>query len=140
MPSQKLVRCDIRPRGTTATMSPRFIPLEIFGLWEYLMCTKHDFDVLEPRASLWLDMEDSPEAAYLEHQYERVTEVTAFVYSGRDEMFTRACRYFRSAECDRLKSIFLAHYEGTADRAQSHVRVREGIWLHRDSAAVDTPV
>jgi hypothetical protein len=137
MASQKLVRCEIRRRGSTATGSARFIPLEIFGLWEYLMSTKHDFEVVDPKASLWLDMEDSPEAAYSENQYERVTEVSAFVYSGRDEMFTRACRYFRSDECDRLKSIFLAHYGAEPDRPQAHVRERQGIWLHRqpDTAA-----
>jgi len=138
MPSQKLVRCEIRPRGSSSASTPRFIPLEIFSLWEYLMVTRHDFEVLQPRASLWLDMEDSPEAAYSENQYERVTEVTAFVYSGRDEMFTRACRYFRSADCDRLKSIFLAHYEGSGHRAQTHVRAREGIWLYREPATLQT--
>jgi hypothetical protein len=131
MASQKLVRCQIRRRGSREAGSSRFIPLEIFGLWEYLMTTKHDFEVIEPRASLWLDMEDSPEAAYSENQYERVTEVSAFVYSGRDEMFTRACRYFRSDECERLKSIFLAHYDAAEDRPQAHVRERLGIWLHR---------
>ena len=47
-----------------------------------------------PKASLWLDMEDSPDAAYTQNQFERVTEVTAYVYSERDEMFTRARRYF----------------------------------------------
>lgn len=139
MPSQKLVRCEIRPRQSAARPTPRFIPLEIFGLWEHLMASKHGFEVLEPRASLWLDMEDSPEAAYSEHQYERVTEVTAFVYSGRDEMFTRACRYFRSEDCARLKKIFLSHYQpggpGTA-RLQTHVRERQGIWLLREPALI----
>jgi hypothetical protein len=133
MPSQKLVRCEIRPRQSDAPGSPRFIPLEIFGLWEYLMSTKHGFEVLEPRASLWLDMEDSPEAAYGENQYEKVTEVNAFVYSGRDDMFTRACRYFRTDECDRLKGIFLSHYPGEGVRMQTHVRERQGIWLFRDA-------
>ncbi len=141
MASQKLVRCEIRRRGAQGPGSPRFIPLEIFGLWEYLMTTRHDFEVLNPRASLWLDMEDSPEAAYTQNQYDRVTEVTAFVYSGRDDMFTRACRYFRSDECERLKGIFLAHYqEGDASRLQTHVRERQGIWLHREtSASIATP-
>ena len=135
MSSQKLVRCEIRRRGTQDPSTPRFIPLEIFGLWEYLMTTKHDFDVLEPRASLWLDMEDAPEAAYGENQYERVTEVSAFVYSGRDDMFTRACRYFRTEECERLKNIFLRHYEPGPERPHStHVRERQGIWLVREPA------
>src|SRR5580765_3547402 len=82
MASQKLVRCEIRRRGASSAGTARFIPLEIFGLWEYLMTTKHDFEVVTPKASLWLDMEDSPEAAYSENQYDRVTEVSAFVYSG----------------------------------------------------------
>jgi hypothetical protein len=138
MPSQKLVRCQIRRRGATALGSARYVPLEIFGLWEYLMNTKHDFEVVVPRASLWLDMEDSPEAAYNEQQFERVTEVTAFVYSGRDEMFTRACRYFPSEDCDRLKEIFLSHYQESAARLQTHVRERPGIWLHREPALTAT--
>ena len=136
MPSHKLVRCSIRRRGAEDAEqgSTRFVPLEIYGLWEYLMTTKHSFEVVLPMASLWLDMEDSPEAAYSEQQFERVTEVTAFVYSGRDEMFTRACRYFPTGDCDKLKDIFLGHYQGDAGRLQTHVRERPGIWLHREPA------
>jgi hypothetical protein len=140
MPSQKLVRCEIRPREGRSKPSPRFIPLEIFGLWDYLMTTKHGFQVIEPRASLWLDMEDSPEAAYSENQYERVTEVTAFVYSGRDDMFTRACRYFHSDDCERLKSIFLSHYEDATAKVQAHVRERHGIWVFRERVPVPATV
>lgn len=131
MASQKLVRCEIRKAGTSGALQTRFIPLEIFGLWEYLMTTKHGFEVLAPRASLWLDVEDSPEAAYAESGYDRVTEVSAFVYSGRDQMFTRACRYFPADECETLKSIFLSHYVAGEGRPQTHVRERQGVWLHR---------
>ena len=138
MASQKLVRCHIRPRGAKGEGSARFIPLEIFGLWEYLMTHKHDFEVVSPRASLWLDMEDSPETAYSDQQYERVTEVTAFVYSNRDEMFTRACRYFRSDECEDLRPIFLSHYQGPGEKLQTQVRERQGIWLFRELSAVIT--
>ena len=136
MASQKLVRCEIRPNGSGGRGSARFIPLEIFGLWEYLMTHKHAFEVLHPRASLWLDMEDSPETAYSEQQYEKVTEVTAFVYSSRDEMFTRACRYFRTEECETLKPIFLSHYQAQGDKLQTQVRERQGIWLFRELSAV----
>ncbi|HEY6865771.1 MAG TPA: hypothetical protein VI792_00845 [Candidatus Eisenbacteria bacterium] len=136
MPSQKLVRCSIRRRDAPGADTARFVPLEIFGLWEYLMVTKHGFEIVEPRASLWLDMEDSPEAAYSEKQFERVTEVTAFVYSGRDEMFTRACRYFPTPECPKLKDIFLGHYRASAGKLQTQVRERPGIWLHRESSLV----
>jgi len=132
MSSLKLVRCEVRPRGSKSAPSPRFVPLEIFGLWEYLIATKHGFEVNAPRASLWLDVEDAPEAAYQEHEFERVTEVTAYVFSGRDDMFTRACRYFRSDECDRLKDIFLSHYRDGGAKIQTQVRERPGIWLQRE--------
>jgi len=136
MPSQKLVRCRIRRTGEAGTGSARYIPLEIFGLWEFLMRERHGFQVLDVCASLWLDMEDAPEAAYGDNQFDRVTEVTAFVYSSRDDMFTRVCRYFPSDEVDGLKPIFLAHYPG-GERIRSQVREKTGIWIHRQEMAED---
>jgi hypothetical protein len=131
MPSMKLVRCIIQPRGGAIVASPRFVPLEIFGLWEYLMTTKHGFEVKEAQASLWLDMEESPEVAYDDHPHERVTEVSAFIYSRRDDMLTRACRYFRSEDCERLTSIFLSHYPDDASQRPTQLRERPGIWVYR---------
>jgi hypothetical protein len=134
MPSQKLVRCEIRRAGEAGAGSARYVPLEIFGLWEYLMSRKHGFEVDASRASLWLDMEDAPEAAYGEDQYERVTEVTVFVYSERDDMFTRVCRYFPTSECETLKPIFLAHYP-SGGKLASQVRERPGIWIRRNGSS-----
>lgn len=133
MSSQKIVRCQLRRVGSSDPGQVRYVPLEIFGLWEHLMSTKHGFEVLDPRASLWLDMEDSPEAAYSQNQYDRVTEITAFVYSARDDMFTRARRYFHSDEADSLKRIFLSHYSGEASRIQTQVHERTGIWIVREA-------
>jgi hypothetical protein len=135
MPSQKLVRCLVRAKSAKAAPTARYIPLEIFGLWDFLMTSRHGFEVIEPRASLWLDMEDSPEAAYSQNQYDRVTEVSAYVYSERDDMFTRARRYFRSDEADSLKRIFLSHYQGEESRIQTQVHERSGIWIVREAIA-----
>ncbi len=131
MASQKLVRCEIRRRGEEKGNSVRYVPLEIYGLWEYLMTHRHGFDVAVPRASLWLDAEEAPESAYEEHQFDHVTEVSVFLYIGRDDMFTRVCRYFPSDECEVLKRIFLAHYPSDGARIQPHVRERQGFWIHR---------
>jgi hypothetical protein len=135
MSSQKIVRCQLVRKGDTAPPQVRYVPLEIFGLWEHLMTTKHGFEVREPRASLWLDMEDAPEAAYTQEQYERVVEVTAYVYSQRDDMFTRARRYFLADEAEQLKRIFLSHYTGEGTRIQTQVHERTGIWIVRDALA-----
>ena len=132
MASQKLVRCEIHHPGEPGSHSTRFVPLEIFGLWEFLMVQRHGFEIRDARASLWLDAEEAPESAYDEHQFDRVTEISVFLYSGRDDMFTRVCRYFPSGECGALKRIFLAHYPQEAARIQPHVRERAGIWIHRE--------
>lgn len=137
MSSQKIVRCELRRGGPGGPTQTRFVPLEIFGLWEHLMASKHEFEVLNARASLWLDMEDSPEAAYSQNQYERVTEVTAFVYSDRDDMFTRARRYFPSSEADQLKKIFLSHYTNPESRIQTQVSDRPGIWIVRSAETTE---
>jgi hypothetical protein len=133
--SQKLVRCQIRHSRDAGAVSTRYVPLEIFGLWEFLMTQRHGFEVDDPRASLWLDSEEAPESAYGEHQFDRVTEISVFLYSGRDDMFTRVCRYFPSSECGALKRIFLSHYPQEASRIQPHVRERVGIWIHRETPA-----
>jgi len=138
MGSQKIMRCEIRRAGGKGPTTERFVPLEIFGLWEHLMMHRHGFEVLKARASLWLDMEDSPDSAYGESQFERVTEVTAFVYSERDGMFTRARRYFASDRCEDLKRIFLNHYVSDDGRLQTHLRERPGIFLHRESTLAET--
>ena len=51
MPSQKVVRCELRRKGEQIPAGIRYVPLEIFGLWEYLMSTRHGFEVSVPRAS-----------------------------------------------------------------------------------------
>ena len=138
MSSQKLVRCEVR-RGDgpdeEIEHSVRYVPLEIYGLWEYLMSHRHAFEIVGSRASLWLDAEEAPESAYDAHQFERVTEVSVFLYSGRDDMFTRVCRYFPSDDCGALKRIFLSHYPQDGVRIQPHVRERVGVWIHREASS-----
>jgi hypothetical protein len=133
MASQKLVRCEIRRPGDRGGTSIRYVPLEIYGLWEFLMRARHGFEVLGARTSLWLDSEEAPEAAYDQHPFDRVTEISVFLYSGRDDMFTRVCRYFPSDACDTLKRIFMAHYPQDGSRVQPHLRERPGIWIHREA-------
>ncbi len=140
MPSQKLVRCEVRPSAGKSSI--RYVPMEIYGLWEYLMTHKHGFEVDNQGASLWIDVEESPEVAYTEPSYERVTEITLFVYSEQDGMFTRICRYFPSEHYRELKPIFLSHYvkPGVESEVGPQVREKEGIWIKREPAEVAVKV
>lgn len=133
MASQKLVRCEVRGHGSDGEPQVRYVPLEIFGLWEYLMTRRHGFQVESARASLWLDAEETPESAYEERHFDRVTEISLFLYSSRDDMFTRVCRYFPTDHCEALKKIFLAHYPNDDAGIQTRLRERQGYWIHRRS-------
>ena len=55
MTSQKLVRCRIKRRDDPTVGSVRYVPLEIYGLWEFLMREKHQFEVTGNVASLWIE-------------------------------------------------------------------------------------
>jgi hypothetical protein len=134
MASQKLVRCEIRRQDSVADATVRYVPLEIFGLWEFLMRTKHRFEVARSVASLWIDVDETPEAAYGENQYERVTEVELLRYSEQDGMFSRVNRYFPTTETRVLREMLLRHYESVSDPSapQPQIKERQGIWIRRD--------
>jgi hypothetical protein len=103
MASQKLVRCEIKRPDNGSTRTVRYVPLEIYGLWEFLMRNRHQFEITDNVASLWIDVDENPEAAYGEGQYERVTEVTLLRYSEQDGMFGRVSRYFPTQDYPELK-------------------------------------
>ena len=134
MASQKLVRCEIRRSDAAEDATVRYVPLEIFGLWEFLMRNKHRLEVRRSVASLWIDVDETPEAAYGENQYERVTEVELLRYSDRDGMFSRVSRYFPTAEYPQLKELLLRHYESVSDPSAPQLQIKErpGIWIRRD--------
>ena len=136
MATQKLVRCEIRKPGSEEP-SVRFVPLEIYGLWEHLMRTKHQFEVSFNVSSLWIDVDENPDAAYGENKYERVTELTLLRYSAKDGMFDRVNRYFPTEEYPQLKNLLLKHYEGVREAGDPSLQLRErqGIWIRREIRA-----
>jgi hypothetical protein len=134
MASQKLVRCEIRKSSETPP-TVRYVPLEIFGLWEYLMRNKHRFEVASTVASLWIDVDENPEIAFGENEYERVTEVTLLRYSESDGMFSRVNRYFPTEEYPALKSLLLRHYESVREPGAPNLQLKErqGVWIRRET-------
>jgi hypothetical protein len=132
MSSQKLVRCRVRREGSEEGGSTRYVPMELFGLWEHLMQQKHGFNVVEKQASLWIDIEESPEFTYAQQECESVTELTLFVFSKQDQMYGRICRYIPEEEYERVKGILLEHYAVDESAQRSQIKQRRGIWLWRN--------
>jgi hypothetical protein len=135
MASLKMLRCRVRPGGSDVPPTFRYVPLEVFKLWEYLMVHRHGFEVLDPRASIWVDVETPQDTSYSLGQFERVDEVCLHVYSEKDGMFQRVCRYFRAEERDRLTGVLLKHYAPRVyeDARRPQISERAGIWLVRET-------
>lgn len=133
MPDERVIRCEVVRSEDGGPGSVRYVPAEIFGLWTYLMESKHSFRVRKQEISLWVDVEERPEAAYSETHYDRVVEITLLFFSERDEMFDRVRRYFPVEDYPRLKEILLSHYVGGTGKGgvKPQIKERKGIWIHR---------
>jgi len=97
------------------------------------MVERHGFEVLDRRASVWIDVEDEQEMSFSSGQFERVDEICLHVFSEKDGMFQRVCRYFRAEERDRLTGILLRHYAPHVyeDARRPQIAERAGIWIVR---------
>ena len=133
MASLKMVRCQVQP-GSETTATLRYIPLDVFDLWSYLMTRRHGFRLLDRQTSIWMDVEDPAEVNQRNSQLERVDEVCLHVFSEKDSMFRRICRYFPVGERDRLTRILLRHYAPHVYENMRHPQIRErsGVWVVRE--------
>jgi hypothetical protein len=130
MPSQKLVRCEIGRAGNSGG-SVRFIPLDIFGMWKYLMLHKHQFEVRAAVPSLWVELEEAGGMDLEEGRIERVTEVRLYVFNDRDSMLSEVCRYVPTDEIDEVRPVLLKHYDSSSKEGgqERRWRERQGIWF-----------
>jgi len=131
MASLKMVRCSVCKGSSEPSL--RFVPLDVFELWSYLMRHRHGFQLVESEASIWMDIEDSQDISVASSQLERVDEVSLHVYSEKDTMFRRICRYFPVVERDSLTRLLVRHYAPHIYEDARHPQVveRAGVWIKR---------
>jgi hypothetical protein len=132
MASLKMVRCSVQPEAH-GEASLRYVPLDIFDLWHHLMTHRHGFRLLSRQTSIWMDLEGVDGPIPAAGRLERVDEVCLHVFSEKDRMFRRICRYFPVAERDRLIRILLGHYAPHVyeDMRRPQITERSGVWLAR---------
>ncbi len=139
MTSEKLVRCSVStppPPAESPRLSARYVPLEIFDLWEYMMRVRHGFEVTDKSTSLWFERGESTESSYSGLEVKRVTRVELYFYSEDDGMLHQKTRYFPSDDEEKYKTIretFLSHYRENGHSGSKKVNYREhsGVWISR---------
>ncbi len=137
MAKEKIVRCTVS-KNTNGERheSVRYVPLEVFDLWNTLMTLEHSFDVRVDCTSLWFDIDGDPHVNYAETNYEPVVRLSLWVYSETDGMFRKITRYFPLEAYEEIRPQFLSHYEEYFNGAKFPPRIEEtrGVWLKRKEA------
>jgi hypothetical protein len=108
--SQKLVRCDVVNRYKET--STRFVALEAFKLWEYLMRHKHGLRIGQPRLCLWIDDEAYARSADVFDRAGEVEEVNKIIVDLFDSEYgfsQTIMRFARSAETVQIIEILRSH-------------------------------
>ena len=132
MAKEKIVRCVVSRNGQEAGEgSVRYVPLEIFELWQIVMRDRHGFKVEDDCISLWFDIDGDPNVTYADANYDKVVRLSLSLYSEKDGMFKTVTRYFPSDSYPEIKPRFLSHYTRYLDDAEFPPGIDEtyGVWL-----------
>lgn len=139
MSSQKLVRCEIQ-REDGSGRGVRYVPLEILGLWEHLMRSRHGLQVRSRTASVWVEEEKARAGSAAPPPAERVTELCLYVFDRRDGMLHNICRFLPTEELPRLRDLLLSHYRSRLgdEEPAPWLRERPGVWLRPGPGSGET--
>lgn len=118
--SRKLVRAVVtNSRGEAST---RYVELEDFRLWEYMMAERHGFDLLDKALCVWLS-----EAQYREQQdlFDRagrvrpVTRIVTLIYDPTHHFDAIVNRFVPAEDTDEVAEVLRSHVPSevlTSDR------------------------
>ena len=137
MATEKIVKCFVRNRGADgSSRSSRFVPLDLFNLWKFLMEERHRFEIVEPVTSLWFEKGATSESSYAGIDYEPVQQVELFYFSENDGMLHQEIRYFPSSDPEKYRMIreaFVSHYRDGRSHSEGDPKLNEnpGVWIKR---------
>ena len=113
----------------------RFVPLEIFTLWRFLMERVHNLHVQSPVVSVWIPKEMQEDAAKTE-KVESVIEVS-FKYMERESVGRPVTRYFPEENFDRIFGYFRKHF--SEENILEGIHHRKGCYIGGESAKPYAP-
>ncbi|MBN1827507.1 MAG: hypothetical protein JW958_14765 [Candidatus Eisenbacteria bacterium] len=137
MATEKIVRCLVSREDTSPTEpTTRYVPLDIFELWKFLMENRHGFSVDRRVTSLWFERGAATRSSYAGIDFEAVTQVELFFFSEEDGMLHQQVRYFPSGDPDvyrRIRDVFVSHYRRAGGHAEEMPKLSEtpGVWVRR---------
>ena len=108
----KLLKCWVKNRyRDESPIEVRFVPLEEFELWKYMMETRHRLSIVDCRTLLWISADEFDEKCsfYSAFPRERVVRISVLVPSDFAHTYYPSIRYFPGKSYETLRSRFLNH-------------------------------
>jgi hypothetical protein len=121
-----MVRCRLDARDETSTGALRYVPLDEFGLWRYMMEHRHGRQVTVEEISIWVAEESARWNSFEgPDSLEPVLRVR-FQQVGVDGMPVPVQRFFPAETYPEAQEALLSHYE---DGSRGVVRATPGYFV-----------
>lgn len=107
---QKLIRCDTSDRHGEKGI--RFVMLEQFSLWEYMMRTRHGIECRDYTICLWIPADEFKRKANLYEHCGNIETVTRFNFHLFDDVYHyiyTASRFVLEVDMERFRELMLSH-------------------------------
>ena len=108
--SQKLMRCEVVNRYREGSV--RFVELDAFKLWQYLMTHKHGLRIGETTLCQWIDAGEYAASANLFDRaggVEAVDRIVVELFDAEYGFSQTIMRYARSGETEQVVAILRSH-------------------------------
>jgi hypothetical protein len=134
MESINMVRCFLSKNQDEAG-DVRYVPLEIFTLWRFLMERVHNLTVQKPFVSVWVP-EDHLDPKLAADSRNAVIEVR-FRYIERGGVGRPVTRYFPEENFDLIYGYFRRHF--SEENIMEGIQHRKGFWINENVAPYEYP-
>lgn len=108
--SHKLIRClGVNGEGHAST---RYVEIECFRLWRYLMSERHGFEITDIALCLWLDagtFERQAEVFARAGEVSPVTRLEAIIYDDCHHFDLVVNRFVPSEDARRMRGVIESH-------------------------------
>ena len=108
--SQKLIRCSVSSQDGIPTA--RFIEVEVFKLWHYMMKNKHGLGISDISLCLWVNEEEFKQKEELytrSGKVDSVHRIVISIFDSRNGFSHMTSRYVLDQDVNKVKSILLSH-------------------------------
>lgn len=132
----RLLACEVL--GTAGGPSLRYVELELFRLWEYMMRTRHGLEVRVTGLGLWVgpsEFDANPDGFAHMGESDEVTRFAISRFNPRHNYTFDIVRYVPTAEFGSVREILLSHVSGTELRSEDvELSERHGVYVGKPVA------